>query len=139
MTVSFVVPGPAVPERKRQFGRHRCDTREAADYKTLLRYHAGIAMAGRPPLEGPLALTLTVVRVRPKSLPKRVTYPITRPDLSNQLKLVEDAFNKVLWGDDAQLVEILVTKGFGDAEGIGVTVEIIGAPAPEEDHDAHDH
>jgi len=128
-SVAFTVPGPAVPERKRSrviAGRAgRSDTSEAKQYKALVRYCAGQAMNGRPPLEGPLALDVTVYRLKPKSTPKRVTYPITRPDCSNYLKLLEDACNKLIWHDDAQLVDVSIHKRFDRAAWVEIRVETI--------------
>ena len=126
-SIAFTVPGPAVPERKRSrvINGHagRSDTREAKEYKALVRYCAGRAMAGEPPLEGPLALEVTVYRLKPKSAPKRVTYPITRPDCSNYLKLLEDACNKIVWRDDAQLVDVSIHKRFDRAAWVDIRVE----------------
>lgn len=40
--------------------------------------------------------------------------PTGRPDLSNLLKLVEDALTEVLWADDDQVVEIIGAKHYVD-------------------------
>lgn len=61
--------------------------------------------------EKDVALSLTVVFycARPESVKNR-KYPAKRPDLENYLKLILDAANKVLWADDAQIVEIWARK-----------------------------
>ena len=50
---------------------------------------------------------------RPKSAPKRVTYPTTRPDVD---KLVRGCFDAIsdagVWRDDSQVVEVTATKCF---------------------------
>lgn len=60
-----------------------------------------------------LKLTVTFYRQRPASTPKRVTQPITRPDIDNYLKLLCDACNGVLWHDDSQITSIQASKQFG--------------------------
>lgn len=77
------------------------------------------------PVEGPLTMTLVFEVPRPKSTPKRVQYPIKRPDLSNMLKAIEDALTGVVYRDDAQIVELSVTKRFGPTPGVAVRVEAL--------------
>ena len=70
------------------------------------------------PLEGPLAIKIRVYRSIPTSFSKKksleaqngVLRPFRRPDNSNYLKLIEDALNKVFYSDDAQLVDIQISK-----------------------------
>jgi len=83
------------------------------------------AAAARPPalLDGALKATLTFTRARPRSLPKRVDYPTTRPDLENYTKKLFDALTGIVYRDDAQLVEIRLCKRFGDAPGVEIRVE----------------
>jgi len=124
--ITFTVPGPATPERKRSrvVNGHagRSDTPEAKSYKNHVKACAAAAMDGRAPLEGPLALEVTVYRLRPKSAPKRVTLPITKPDCSNYLKLLEDACNALVWRDDAQLVDVTIRKRFGETARVEMQV-----------------
>jgi Holliday junction resolvase RusA-like endonuclease len=131
--VRILVPGPVVPERKRQvpargsFHGARVDTPDAAGYKQRVFARAVEAMNGRALLEGPLQLDLRIVRLRPKSAKRSVTHPTTRPDCTNCTKLVEDALNGVVWVDDAQIVCQRIEKVFGDAPGLDVRVSRICA------------
>jgi Holliday junction resolvase RusA-like endonuclease len=58
----------------------------------------------------------------PKSLSKRKhaqaliggLRPITRPDCSNLLKNAEDGLNGIVYRDDNQIVELQVSKVYGD-------------------------
>lgn len=43
-------------------------------------------------------------------------FPISKPDLSNCIKLVEDALNELIWRDDAQIVNLRVFKRFTEDE-----------------------
>jgi len=70
----------------------------------------------------PLRLEATFFRQRPKSLPKRVTLPVTKPDLSNYLKTLEDALEKFVYRDDSQIVDLHVKKRFGSPPRIELTI-----------------
>jgi len=90
-------------------------------YEQLLRLAAVDAMAGRPPLEGPLELDMRVVVPIPASWPKKkqdaarsgALLPTGKPDNDNFHKVV-DAGNLVLWVDDGQIVKSTVLKTYGD-------------------------
>ncbi len=62
----------------------------------------------------PLAVDLRFYVPRPKSAPKRVLLPTTRPDLDQYTKLLLDASQGILWTDDAQIVTITARKLFCD-------------------------
>jgi len=50
---------------------------------------------------------------RPKSAPKRVVYPITKPDCDKLARGANDAITDAgVWRDDSQVVELHVTKCF---------------------------
>ena len=72
---------------------------------------------------GPIILIIHCTFPRPKSKPKWWQawkwIPHTgRPDLSNIIKGVEDALNKLAWKDDAQIFRVAATKVYvvGDAQ-----------------------
>ncbi len=127
--IEFTVPGPSIPERKRSYraGKFTCrvDTPDAKDYKNHVKACAAIAMAGRAPIEGPVSLEVTVSRLRPKSLPKRVTLPTTRPDIENNVKLISDGLTGIVFRDDAQIVRLIASKQFGVIAEVMVTVSPI--------------
>lgn len=79
-------------------------------------------VAGQP-LVGPVRLELDFALVRPKSLPKRVHAHTKKPDLDKLVRAVKDALKGVLYLDDAQVVALSATKGYGDAPGVRVRVE----------------
>ena len=80
---------------------------------------------GFRPTAKPLNLTVQARRQRPKSTPKRVKYPITRPDASNYLKLIEDALNGLVWLDDSQVVRIFAGKEYAtEKHPPGITLMI---------------
>lgn len=57
-------------------------------------------------------LALRFSLIRPKSAPKRVRWPTTRPDIDQYIKLILDAGNGLLWDDDSQVISLLATKQF---------------------------
>ncbi len=62
-----------------------------------------------------IALELAVVFYlpRPKSAPRRVTEPATRPDLDKLIRSIGDALTDAgVWTDDAQVVETMARKVF---------------------------
>ena len=135
---AFWIPGEAKSERKRQrvvtdaAGRRmglRTDEPDRKDWKTWVRHCAREACP--EPLHGPLSLTLVFVRPSPTGTNKKPTekrpWPFAwmqKPDCSNLVKPVEDAFNGIVWVDDAQIVRLEVVKHQepGAAPGVWVLV-----------------
>lgn len=72
--------------------------------------------------DGPLAMRLGFALFRPKSAPKRVRFPATRPDLDNLAKAVKDALRGVCYRDDAQIVQLDLRKDYDDNPGVLVAV-----------------
>ena len=73
----------------------------------------------------PLKMRVIAYRSRPKSLPKMVTFPVTRPDADNYAKLVLDALNKFAFEDDSQIIELVCEKRFGDPPRVEIEIEEI--------------
>jgi Holliday junction resolvase RusA-like endonuclease len=78
----------------------------------------------------PVALSLIVLHPIPKSWSKRrqeaalagTERPTTKPDADNVAKVVADACNGVVWVDDAQVVELSVSKRYSSTPGVMVEV-----------------
>ncbi len=84
------------------------------EYQAWLRQAAQDAIAGQPPLDCPVVLTLTAcmpifssgMRKADRLLAERELLPhAKRPDTCNLLKAIEDAFKAVIWSDDARVAE----------------------------------
>ena len=70
-------------------------------------------------LTGPVELTVTFYVPRPKSA-KKIAQPTKRPDLSKQLRALEDALTGVLFEDDAQVTTAIARKVYaGGHEDFG--------------------
>ena len=72
----------------------------------------------------PLKLEATFYRVKPKSTPKRVTLPTSRPDWDNYGKLLTDALEKFVYANDSQITTALIKKRFGSPPRIELTIEV---------------
>ena len=142
MTLSFFVPGQAVPQAAlRAFiiqdkitGRHRPILTNSS--KGLSTWRATVAMtaqeakarAHHPGWFGREAVTLTLrfLFPRPASHPKRSPpQHVVRPDLDHLIRGLSDGCTGVLFTDDSQIVELMATKGYlalGESPGVSVTV-----------------
>lgn len=71
----------------------------------------------------PVKIKVTFFRRRPKSLAKRFTKPVTKPDIDNYYKLVADAIEDEVYFNDSQVTTVLMKKRFGEPPRIELTVE----------------
>ena len=115
----LVIPGPPRGKGRPRFANGRTFTdAKTAGMEELVRQVW--LEAGRPRLEGPLALKLELHVARPKShyrtngelsaLGVRTLWPVRKPDVDNALKLVADALNGLAYQDDVQIVAAYVRR-----------------------------
>jgi len=115
-TYTAVVLGDPVAQGRPRFSRQggfvkAYDPAKSRDYKSYVRL---IAAQNAPdsPVEGAIEFSLRIYRAIPKGMPKYkreaakagTLRPVTRPDVSNVLKGVEDAHKGVWYKDDSQIV-----------------------------------
>jgi Holliday junction resolvase RusA-like endonuclease len=109
-------------------------------YQTWLRQAAQDAMDGRAPLDCAVVLSLTAfmpipssgMRKAERALAERELLPhAKRPDTSNLLKAIEDAFKAVVWTDDARVAEHRLAKRYSPRPRLEVEVRPIAPPQPE--------
>ena len=133
--IAFEIPGPPVgkgrPRAFRMGNSVRMHTPEkTASYESLVKIAARIAMKSAAPMAFPVALSLVVRHAIPKSWSKRrqdaalagTERPTTKPDADNVAKAVADACNGIVWVDDAQVVELHVSKRYSATPGVMVEV-----------------
>jgi Holliday junction resolvase RusA-like endonuclease len=118
----FRVETHPVPwERPRTFkGRRWFNTKRSDKCREAIQ----LAAKGQPTFDRCLLrLELEVIRARPK----KFTSPIPLiGDLSNQIKQVEDALQKVLFEDDKRICEIIATKRYAEeTEPEGYIIKIV--------------
>ena len=128
--IAFEIPGPPVgkgrPRAFRMGNSIRLHTPEkTASYESMVKLAAHRAMQGAALLAFPVALSLVVLHPIPKSWSKRkqeaalagTERPTTKPDADNVAKAISDACNGIVWVDDAQVVELHVSKRCSSAPG----------------------
>ena len=94
-----------------------------AEREKLVRGCFAERYKGAEPLAGPLAVSISSVYPVPQSAPaKRKAQmmsgeisPTVRPDVDNVAKLILDALNGMAYGDDSQVVSLLVSKRYAAA------------------------
>lgn len=144
MSDSVTIRLPGAPRGK---GRHRAQLVQRAGqkprihshpdqkteiYEGALRVAAGIAMRGRPLLTGNLDCTIFAFFPIPASWSKakraaaiaRTVRPGVKPDWDNIAK-VTDALNKVVWADDAAVVDGTVRKFYGEKPELVIVVRAL--------------
>ena len=143
MKYRLIVYGAAQPAgSKRAFYRPKLGVRivdanpKAKEWKERIASEAGRIANGL--LIGPLFLHITFFRTRPaghygtgrnsgvvkKSAP---SHPVTKPDTTKLLRGAEDALTGILYRDDAQICQQIVSKEWGDPARVEIGVEEIEA------------
>jgi Holliday junction resolvase RusA-like endonuclease len=114
--IEFVVYGDALPKGSAKAFIPKGWSRPVitSTTKGLKEWEAKIAAAAQIKcdgilLTGPVTLEVRFYLARPKSLPKRTTAHIKRPDLDKLIRGATDALTGVIWKDDSQVT--LVTAG----------------------------
>jgi Holliday junction resolvase RusA-like endonuclease len=120
--VRIVVEGPPVGKGRPRFVRatgHTYTPERTANYEAILGWEARAAMNGRPPLDGAVGVDIKVFMPIPSRWSKKKQQaaasgflrPTGRPDLDNQVKLI-DGLNGVVWRDDGQIVTLKALKWY---------------------------
>lgn len=99
---------------------HAYTPQRTVNYEARLAHAAQIAMAGRPLLDGPLEVVVTITMPVAESKPKKwreaalvgKIRPVKKPDADNYAKVL-DALNLIVWADDSQIVDLRVVKFYG--------------------------
>lgn len=114
-TITGVPVGKARPRVTRAGGTY---TPQATKRHEAYVAHCGrLAMAGRPPLEGPVGAHFRFVYRAPRSWSGKkreaARWAIGRNDLDNLCKAVADGLNGICYGDDRQIVSLTAAKQYG--------------------------
>ncbi|WP_034757748.1 RusA family crossover junction endodeoxyribonuclease [Rossellomorea vietnamensis] len=137
--VEFTVYGNPVAQGRPRAGKTRGGKTVLYDptkSKNFKQYVKMCASQHRPDqlLEGPLVLIVKVYKPTLKNFSKRKTQeaeegiirPVTKPDLDNYLKGISDALNQVIWHDDSQIVETVVSKYYSQTPRVEIQVKNLG-------------
>lgn len=128
--LTITIPGELRGKGRPRFGKGRTYTPAATqNAEAWVRACAMQAVTGAP-LSGPIAVALHIGVAVPRSWPQKrraqalagLVWPTGRPDLDNQLKLVGDALNGIVWADDAQIVRAEVVRRYVEVPASVLTV-----------------
>jgi len=131
LVLDVFVPGRPAPQgSKRHVGNGIMieSSKALPAWREAVRWTAVQAWSyQKPPIDGPVLLTLEFVLPRPLSTPKRRTPPATKkPDTSKLIRAVEDALTDAgVWRDDSLVVDLHATKRIaeiGEAPGCRITI-----------------
>lgn len=146
-TVDFIVPGQPQGKGRARIvkigGFSRMATPEkTVAYEGLIAHVAHQAMNGKPPIEGPVFVTLQIRCQVPASWSQKKRLAAergevmhtTKPDADNVIKAVFDGCNGVVWRDDSQVVGMTVTKKYGPSpcvRFVAVELQPVSAGQPQ--------
>jgi Holliday junction resolvase RusA-like endonuclease len=125
-TETFFFPVEPVAKGRPRMTRtgHAYTPQKTRDAETALRDLA--VKYNCKPFENAICVVMTFYITKPKSAKKR-QMPTVKPDLDNLIK-IKDAFNGILWTDDALIVDLHACKTYADdncERGIGLTIQEI--------------
>jgi len=137
----FMLPAPLVIEvagEPKGKGRPRFSRKSGAAYtpqptrvyEDAIRFAAQHAMRGKPPIEGPLIVTVRAYFSVPASWSKAkreaalsgVHKHTGRPDADNLLKSI-DALNAIVWRDDSQIYRAVIEKAYAERPRLRIEIE----------------
>jgi Holliday junction resolvase RusA-like endonuclease len=106
------------------------DNPKSCDWKHAVASAAREAYRGAL-LDGPLSVSFTFYRVRPKGhfgkhglnkAGRDAEYPTTKPDVLKLARAVEDALTGIVWRDDSQIVDERIAKEWGEPARVEIVV-----------------
>ena len=141
-TVKFTVAGDPVAKGRPRASRTATGVRmrtpkKTAVYERHVKAAAIVAMAAGRPFARPVRLLVSIVvpipaswsKVRKQKARTGKICATKKPDADNVLKAIKDAMNDVVYADDAQVVEINLSKAYGDDPRVEVVVSEIDKEA----------
>ena len=107
-------------------------------YEETVAVLAANAMRGRPPLDGPLAVTIVARFAIAKSWSNKrkqraaagAELPTRDPDIDNIVKSILDGCEGIVFLNDNQVVRLAADKRFDQQPGVDVRVEPFYLPPP---------
>lgn len=131
--IRIFLPGPPLAKQRPRFGQGNVHTASRTRaYETALAWEGKRAMVGRKPLIGALKVTVHAWMPIPKSWNSEQrsdavggdVRPVTGIDWDNIGKSL-DGLNKIVWLDDAQIVDGRVIKYYSHKPRLEIEIEEI--------------
>lgn len=112
------VPAPQGSKRHVGGGRMVEVSRAVGPWREAVRTETQRVMGDRDPFDGAVCVLITFLLLRPKSAPKRLVYPVKRPDLDKLARSVLDGLTAGgAFTDDSQVVVLMADKRYGPRPG----------------------
>lgn len=138
MSIQIVVEGTPVAKGRPRFRVFNGNASTYTDAKTRkyedrVKQMALIAMMRETPLEGPVTMKVMVTLIPPVSWSKKkrrqafddVIRPTSKPDADNYAKIVADSCNQIVFKDDCQITDLIITKRYGPKAQLIVIVDSV--------------
>jgi Holliday junction resolvase RusA-like endonuclease len=134
MTLAFRVYGVAQPKGNmkafRNTGVLTDANRNLKGWQTLVASAASselhrLAPSDRAMLAGAVALSVAFYLPRPSSLKASIRANIRRPDIDKCVRAIQDALERVVYFDDAQIVNLVAAKRYappGEAPHVDISI-----------------
>jgi Holliday junction resolvase RusA-like endonuclease len=130
--ITITLTGTPVGKGRPRFARrtgHVHTPAKTLDYEGNLRLQAQQTMGLRPPLDGPLDVSVVAAFPIPASWSKKrqqaalacTELPTKKPDVDNIIKML-DALNEVAFKDDSQIVRATIFKVYSDRPQLQITI-----------------
>ena len=103
------------------------DNKDLKPWRQAAGWMAKHAMQGKHmlPRTEPVSIHVEFYLRPPKSLPKRIAYHLTKPDLDKMLRACLDAMTGIVFTDDSQVFKASVEKHYGLPERTEIIVEVL--------------
>lgn len=146
MKISFLIPGePIAKARARVFFNKKANRvmaytpTKTASFENFIKLIVATEWP-RPPILGPIIMTIRIFKSMPKSLLKKKINqaengdirPVTRPDCDNYLKSISDALNNLVYKDDSQIISVHVHKFYSCIPRTEIEIEEMDSKAVKE-------
>ena len=135
--IKLTIPGePCAKQRPRLGKGYTYTPQKTVNYETLVR-ELYITQNFRKQLEGALKMTVRAYFAIPKSDSNKKAHqksigiirPTKRPDVSNVIKIIEDALNGLAYRDDSQIVRVVGEKYYSDSPRVEVEICSLSEPS----------
>lgn len=133
MTITVTVPGDPVAKGRPRFTRtgRSYTPAKTKKFENLVRLAYSMQHPDRDPAEGAIELTVRAYFSIPKSWSKKKQAEaateqmkkISKPDMDNCLKAVQDGLNGVAWKDDAQVADTHTSKRYSTRPRVDIIIE----------------
>jgi crossover junction endodeoxyribonuclease RusA len=126
--ITFFVPGKPIPQGSlKHIGGGRlihAHSKELMAWRDAIAWYA--KAAGVRPTPDPIGLSLHFVIIKPKSVKRQ--YPTVPSDLDKNIRSCLDALSGIAYNDDAQVVDIVSSKRYGENVGVSISIWSLTCP-----------